>query len=257
MNGPRPYRLFSPEVIVKQIDTLVNKYGVKNIKFVDEMFVLNPEHVFGITNRLIDQKLNEKINIWAYARVDSAKPKFLDSLKKAGFSWLGLGIESGNRDVRNVANKMELGHDDIVNVCARIQESGINVNGAFIFGLPEDTMERMQETYDLAVELKLDFANFYSAMAYPGSPLRYGVVDKTLLPATWEGYAQHGYDTFPLRNVHLSNDKILAFRDQKHMEYFSRPEFHKQILEKFGQRALDEVKIMLMLGKPKRKILGD
>ena len=36
MKGPRPYRLWSPKVIIKQIDELVNKYGVYNIKIVDE-----------------------------------------------------------------------------------------------------------------------------------------------------------------------------------------------------------------------------
>jgi len=37
-----------PEHVVGQIDTLVNDYGVRNIKFADEMFVLNRKHVLGI-----------------------------------------------------------------------------------------------------------------------------------------------------------------------------------------------------------------
>ena len=41
--------------------------------------------------------------------------------------------------------------------------------GNYIFGLPEDDLETMQETLDLALELNCEFANFYCAMAYPGS----------------------------------------------------------------------------------------
>ena len=39
------YRFWSPETVVKGIDRLVNDYGVRNIKFADEMFVLNNRHI--------------------------------------------------------------------------------------------------------------------------------------------------------------------------------------------------------------------
>ena len=54
----------------------------------------------------------------------------------------------------------------------------------------------MQETLDLALELNCEFANFYSAMAYPGSPLYAdgGRAKACALPATWHHYSQHGYE---------------------------------------------------------------
>ncbi|MCB1067846.1 MAG: cobalamin-dependent protein, partial [Simkania sp.] len=65
--GGSSYRLWSPEAVISEIDLLVNRYGVKNIKFVDEMFVLNPRHVNSICDLLIER--NYGLNIWAYARV--------------------------------------------------------------------------------------------------------------------------------------------------------------------------------------------
>ena len=41
------YRAWSTDRVIEQIDTLVNKYGVRNIKIADEMFVLNRKHVIG------------------------------------------------------------------------------------------------------------------------------------------------------------------------------------------------------------------
>ena len=41
----------------------------------------------------------------------------------------------------------------------------------YIFGLPDDTMDSMRTTLDLARTLNTEWANFYCAMAYPGSPL--------------------------------------------------------------------------------------
>jgi len=53
--GKPSYRMWSPDTVIRQIDTLVNEYGIKNIKFVDEMFVLNKNHVFGICDRIIER----------------------------------------------------------------------------------------------------------------------------------------------------------------------------------------------------------
>ena len=77
--GKSSYRMWSPDKVAQEIDFLVNNYGVKNLKFVDEMFVLNHDHVLGICDRLIERSYD--LNIWAYARVDTIKPKFLSKLK--------------------------------------------------------------------------------------------------------------------------------------------------------------------------------
>ena len=41
----------------------------------------------------------------------------------------------------------------------------------YIFGLPDDDQNTMQETLDLSLRVNSEWANFYSAMAYPGSQL--------------------------------------------------------------------------------------
>ena len=41
----------------------------------------------------------------------------------------------------------------------------------YIFGLPEETKESLEFTYNFAEETNTEMVNFYSAMAYPGCPL--------------------------------------------------------------------------------------
>ncbi len=48
--------MWKPESVIKEIDFLVETYGVRNIKFVDEMFVLNKSHVLGTDCRLAQQE---------------------------------------------------------------------------------------------------------------------------------------------------------------------------------------------------------
>src|SRR5207245_10648572 len=88
-----------PDTVIEEIDLLVNKYGVRNIKIADEMFVLNKKHVVGICDRIIERGYD--LNIWAYTRVDTIKDGMLEKLKAAGVSWLAFGIEEGARRVRD------------------------------------------------------------------------------------------------------------------------------------------------------------
>ncbi len=226
------YRMRSPEAVVAEIDRLHNEYGVRTIKIIDEMFVLNERHVIGICDHLIDRGYG--LNIWAYARVDTVKPKMLDKLKRAGIRWLALGIESGSAHVRDGAEKALKG-DDIVGIVRAIQKTGIHVAGNFIFGLPDDDRETMRQTLDLAIELNCEYANFYSAMAYPGSPLYAMAVAKGLpLPEQWSGYSQHSYDCRPLPTDHLTAAEVLRFRDDAFHAYFSDPRYLATIADMFG-----------------------
>jgi len=112
------------------------------------------------------------------------------------------------------------------------------VIGNYIFGLPEDDLKTMQETLDLALELNCEFANFYSAMAYPGSPLyEQALSEGWLLPQSWSGYSQHSVDSLPLPTKHLSAGEVLAFRDQAFHIYFESPRYIEMIRTKFGTQT--------------------
>jgi radical SAM superfamily enzyme YgiQ (UPF0313 family) len=252
--GPK-YRMWSPKTVGDEIELLVTKYGVRNIKFVDEMFVLNRSHVLGVCDELIKRGLGDKINIWAYARVDTVKPEFLDPLRRAGFRWLALGIESASKHVRDGVEKGRFGSEEIIKTVRRVQDAGINVIGNYIFGLPDDTYETMRATLDLALEANCEFANFYSAMAYPGSKLYTLAVEKGWkLPDSWIGYSQHSYETQPLPTDTLTGAEVLAFRDAAFQTYFRAPSYLRMIEQKFGGDVIQNIARMVDQPLP-RKIL--
>ena len=252
--GKPAYRMWSPEVVVEELTTLVEQHDVFNVKFVDEMFVLNPRHVLDLCRGIKEAKL--KLNIWAYARVDTVQDKFLEALKEAGVNWLCLGIESASQYVRDGAEK-KYGNEEIINTVRRIQKAGINVIGNYIFGLPDDTVERMQETLNLALELNCEYANFYSAMAYPGSQLyKLAVEQGKGLPEKWEDYSQHGYWTLPLANDYCSSKEILAFRDAAFTRYFTDIHYRAMIKWRFGSDVVGHINRMVKIPL-KRRILGD
>jgi anaerobic magnesium-protoporphyrin IX monomethyl ester cyclase len=236
------YRAWSPDCVIEQIDTLVNRYGVRNIKIADEMFVLNRKHVIGICDRIIERGYD--LNIWAYTRVDTIKDGMLEKLKAAGFHWLAIGIEAGDGRVRADVDK-GFGQDEVFRVVKQVQAAGINVIGNYIFGLPEDDHDTMQATLGMAIDLNCEFANFYSAMAYPGSPLYSLAVSQGLpLPEKWTGYSQHSRDCLPLPTRYLTAREVLRFRDAAFNTYYSHPRYLGMIGRKFGPETVAQIRDM-------------
>jgi Coproporphyrinogen III oxidase and related Fe-S oxidoreductases len=168
----------------------------------------------------------------------------LDKLKRAGFNWLALGIEAADdRVLTDVDKRYRI--DEVYDTVRRIKEAGINIIGNYIFGLPEDTSETMQRTLDLALDLNCEFANFYSAMAYPGSPLFEEARRRGWrLPDTWSGYSQHSIDTLPLPTRHISAGEVLSFRDRAFDIYFRHQPYLDMVQKKFGDATLAHIREM-------------
>ena len=253
INGNR-YRMRDPADVVAEIKMLYDTQGVRTYKFVDEMWLLNKRHVTAICNGIIEAGIGEHINCWAYSRIDTTHAGYLSLLRRAGIRWLALGIESGSKHVRDGAEKA-LKNDDIVGVCNAIDKAGINIIANYIFGLSDDSMDTMQDTLDLAIMLNTPFANFYCAMAYPGSALYAdAVATGKILPSSWRGYSQHNDDCRPLDTEHVSAADVLAFRDNAFRAYFSRPSYLAMMRERFGAATVGEIEKMLTY-RLKRKLL--
>src|SRR5207248_4600990 len=143
-------------------------------------------------------------------RVDTVKEGLLDKLKRAGFNWLAFGIEAASEKVRDDVQK-GFDQDDIFTTLKQVRNAGINVIGNYIFGLPEDTHETMQETLDMSLSLNCEFSNYYCTMAYPGSPLYSTAMSNGWkLPSSWSGYSQHSVDMLPLPTIYSSAAAVIT-----------------------------------------------
>ncbi|HEX5445436.1 MAG TPA: radical SAM protein [Pirellulales bacterium] len=250
--GVNSYRCWSTERVIEQIDLLVNRYGVRNLKIADEMFVLNRRHVSALCDAIIERGYD--LNIWAYARIDTVHDGLIEKLAQAGFRWLAFGIEAADRGVRDAVDK-RFDQEQIHQTIDKVRTAGIHVIGNYIFGLPEDNHDTMQATLDLALELNCEFANFYSTMAYPGSPLYAQALSAGWrLPRSWSGYSQHSVDSLPLATRHLSSDEVLAFRDAAFDTYFSHPDYLAMIRRTFGQPTVDEIRAMTAHKLTRRRV---
>ncbi len=256
--GEHKLRTWSPEWVLKQLEILVERHGVRHINIHDELFVFNPRHYRPIAEGIIAR--GWKLNINAFARVDvlaKTTDEDLALLKKAGFNWFKLGIETGSRKIRENVGKESYDLETVKRAVARGHAAGIEFCANFMFGLPGDDYETMQQTLNLALELLPAFPSFFCTMAIPGSDL-YETAKKqgVKLPDTWLGYASQGYDFEPLPTENLSAKQVLEFRDYAFDAYFKNPRFLNMIEQKFGLPAREHFAQMTAI-RLKRRLLGD
>ena len=256
-------RFWSPKHIIKQIEYLVENHSIYNIKIPDEMFVLNPKQINEICDEIISRGYGDKLNFWAYARIDTLSDnQMLNKMVKSGFKWLALGIESSSKHVRDGVEKGRFGNHDIEGIVSKVRDMGFYVGANYIFGLPDDDYDTMRETLDLSIRINSEWANFYSAMAYPGSQLYPMAKNKGWqLPDDkngpgWIGYSQHAYETLPLRTEKIKASEVLAFRDKAFNEYFKNPDYLTMINKKFGEKAKQHI-IDMTKHNIKRKHLNE
>jgi radical SAM superfamily enzyme YgiQ (UPF0313 family) len=239
--GKPGFRYWTPKFIVDQIEHLVTKYKISNLKIADEMFVLQEKHYLNICREIIQRGI-KGLNIWAYARVDTVKVENLALMRKAGIKWLILGIESKSKYVREGVSKGQFKEETIIDIVRKIQASDINVHANYIFGLPDDNFDSMNETLNMALEINAEMSNFYSAMAYPGSKLYNDAVKFNLtLPENWLGYSQHSKNCLPLPTKYISGNEVLGFRDAAWNKYFTNEKYLLMLKNKFGKQTQDHI----------------
>ena len=250
-------RFWSPEFVIKEFDKLISM-GVKTIRIVDEMFLLNPKYYIPLCEKLAERNKDDSLRIWSYSRVDTVKrPEILSLVRKAGIKWLALGIESGDKKIRLEVSKGKFEDVDVKKVINKVHEADINVMANYIYGLPGDTKETIEKTFDLSLELCTTGWNTYAAMALPGSQLYKEAIEKNYeLPETYEGYSFHSYETLPLPTEKLSPADVIKLRDDNFIKYHNHKPFLDKIEKKFGKIAAENIIEMSKI-KLKRKILGD
>ena len=164
-------RYWSTDFIIKEFTKLYN-YGVRTIRIVDEMFLLNPKYYKPLCEQLKKLNKDDELRMWAYSRIDTVKrPEILSLVRSAGIKWLCLGIESGNKNIRLEVSKGKFEDVDVRKIVKQIHEADIEIMANYIFGLPGDDHESMKNTYELSKELCTSGWNTYAAMALPGSRL--------------------------------------------------------------------------------------
>ena len=143
----------------------LEEQGIKEVYFRD--FTLNAEPE--VLADLCDQITKKNIRIlWSCdARLDLLSETLLKKMKRAGCYLVFFGIETNNKMIAQNAGKPidDNQLNKILNIC---KKEKILTLGSFLFGLPHESKESVEQTIQYALGLSLSYASFNVFERRPG-----------------------------------------------------------------------------------------
>lgn len=167
------YRTRSPELLFKEIEMLVEKYGIREIMDDTGTFPVG-EWLRKFCSLMIKSGLNRKVRISCNMRFGTLKQEDYNMMRKAGFRFLLYGLESGNQETLDKINK-GIKIKDIVEGSKMAKKAGLNPHLTVMIGYPWEDYEDAKKTIDLVRYLfERGYADTLQAtivMPYPNTPL--------------------------------------------------------------------------------------
>lgn len=161
-------RHYSPKVVFAMMKHLHEKYGVRHIGFVDDLFLASKVRVKELCELILEAGLNMT---WSCtARVDTVKPDVLHQMKQAGCWEISFGLETGSNDLLKKMDKQA----EVEKSARAVQwthEAGIRTKGLFMLGFPGEDEHTIQQTKDFIRSIPMTIMNLTKFTPYPGSPI--------------------------------------------------------------------------------------
>ncbi len=164
----RKHRTRSVDNVVREIEFLKQNYHIKSIDFRDDNFTLDMRWTKALCNEIDKRGLD--VNWMCLTRVNLVNKDLLRAMKKSGCTSISYGAESGSPEVLNRTRK-GIRVEQIRNAVKWTKDAGIEVFAWFIFGLPGENKETIQQTIKFAKNLDPDYAYFFIASPLPGTEL--------------------------------------------------------------------------------------
>ena len=213
----RKIRFRSPKNVVDEIEYLVKNHGVKEIHFEDDNFTLKRSHAYEVCKMIVDRKIKITFTCPNGIRADKVDKELLLMMKKAGCYCFAYGIESANPQILKNINKDE----DIETIKKSIDiaaDCGIDCVGFFIFGLPGETKQSIEQSINFALSSKLTRAQFMIFDVLPGCNLYDDLDGQFESDFSKESYCSPEYVPETLTKQDLIDAQERAFR-----KFYFRP----------------------------------
>jgi anaerobic magnesium-protoporphyrin IX monomethyl ester cyclase len=219
------YRARDPIGIVDEYQGLHERYGARQIGFMDPVFPLHRGAMLAFCEEVMRRGLHKDVVWVSETRVDRIDRETLRVMRASGCRRLLLGIESGVDMLLENVNKT-FDTERVRRAVALCREEGVETIGLFMIGLPGETEEMTRQTIDFAASLPLDFAKFAITVPFPGSQLfedlrREGRLDTS----NWGDWTTFQPDPERLPYVPRSVDNATLLRLQKEgtRRFYLRP----------------------------------
>lgn len=227
----KAYRKRSAKNLFEECQYIVKNFpNVKEILIDDDNFSVDQKNVQEFCRMMIDNKLPLK---WVVQCRVNLKYETMVLMKKAGCRLVVVGYESGSQRILDGMHKgITLEQSRNFNVAA--MKAGMRVHGCFMVGNPGETKETMMETLNFAKSLRMDTAQFFPLIVYPGTEAWTWAKQNGYITAKSydEWLTPDGMHNCVLSTNEVSNQELVDFCNYARKKFYLRP---KYILMKAGE----------------------
>ncbi|MBM3210682.1 radical SAM protein [Candidatus Poribacteria bacterium] len=231
MHG-RKYRKRTIPNLIEEFKYIENELPeVREVFIEDDTFTVDQNRVFAFSHAYQDAGL--KISWIANSRAD-IDIETLKALKACNCRLLCVGFESGDQNVLDAMNK-HLKVEKAKQFVEDAKKAGILIHGCFMVGNPGETKETLETTLRYAKSLKLDTAQFFPIMVYPGTKAySWAKENGYLLTEDFSKWnTETGLHNCVVSRPDLSNDELVEFCDRARREFYLRPSYILYRIERF------------------------
>jgi anaerobic magnesium-protoporphyrin IX monomethyl ester cyclase len=216
-------RLMSAEKVVSQLETLYNKYKVREIIVIDDIFNVNLERAKNICKGLIEKDIKLNLQFPNGVRGDIFDEELMSLLKKAGTHYIAVAIETASERLQKLIRK-NLKVEKALETVATAKKYGIEVGGFFLIGFPSETKEEVKETINLAIDNPFDVTFFSIVAPYEGTELRRDILNGHFGEAAQAAMKASPDEEFPVfYNPDLTREMLIKMRMFGYLRFYTKP----------------------------------
>jgi anaerobic magnesium-protoporphyrin IX monomethyl ester cyclase len=161
-------RQMSVDKVVEEVRWVQQRYPMQFVVFLDDLFI-----VYDSWLEELAAKFPHEIGLpfFCNVRANLVTPKKIDLLRQAGCVSVGMGLETGNPELRNQILKRNMSDEQIVEASTLIRRAGIELLTTNMLGLPGGSLANDFETLVLNHACKPAYANAFLYQPYPRTEL--------------------------------------------------------------------------------------
>jgi anaerobic magnesium-protoporphyrin IX monomethyl ester cyclase len=172
-------RRFSRERVIREIQAVRDRYVLKIVTFVDDLFCQDIDWLRGF---LKIYKKEIGLPFKCYVRADMMTEELVRILKESGLYSIAFGVESGDEKIRmDILNK-RVKDADLARCALLLHKWGIRFTTFNIFGTPTETVEDAFKTVEFNIRIKADFPWASILSPYPMTEITRLAKKLNLLP---------------------------------------------------------------------------
>jgi len=161
-------RQMSVDKVIEEVRWVQQRYPMQFVVFLDDLFI-----VYESWLQELAAKFPREIGLpfFCNVRANLVTPAKIELLKQAGCASVGMGLETGNPELRNEILKRNMSDEQIIEASNLIRRAGIELLTTNMLGLPGASLGHDLETLALNHACKPAYANAFLYQPYPRTEL--------------------------------------------------------------------------------------